>query len=160
MKQQVLYRLYDNGILSALDIHFAGFIARLACKNVAGLSLAAALVSSYTRQGHVCLDLSSIEGKELLKGDNEIDPVVCPELDNWCKQLRQTDVVGNPGEYKPLILDDQSRIYLFRYWQYQEKLADSIRICIHGAGGDSNIGHLKEELRQFFPFNDAKEINW
>jgi len=160
MKQQGLYRLYDNGILSALDIHFAGFIAGLAGKNVAGLSLAAALVSSYTRQGHVCLDLSSIEGKDLLKGEDGIDPVVCPELNNWCKQLRETAVVGNPGEYKPLILDDQSRLYLFRYWQYQEKLADSIRISIHDVGGDNNIGHLKEELRLLFPFSDAEEINW
>jgi len=108
----------------------------------------------------VCLDLSSIEGKDLLKGEDGIDPVVCPELNNWCKQLRETAVVGNPGEYKPLILDDQSRLYLFRYWQYQEKLADSIRTRIHDAGGDSNIGHLKEELRRLFPFSDAEEINW
>ena len=110
-----------------LDIHFARFIARLAGKNVFGLSLAASLVSSYTRQGHVCLDLSSVEGKELLKGEDGIDPVVCPELNNWCKQLRESTVVGNPGEYKPLILDDRSRLYLFRYWEYQEKLADSIK---------------------------------
>ena len=160
MKQQVLYRLYDNGILSALDIHFARFIARLADKNVSGLSLAASLVSSYTRQGHVCLDLSSIEGKELLQGENGIDPVVCPELNTWRKQLRETAVVGNPGEYKPLILDDRSRLYLFRYWEYQEKLADSIRRRIHDTGVDIGIGLLKEELIQFFPFNEKEEINW
>jgi hypothetical protein len=89
VKQQVLYRLYDNGILSMLDIHFASFIARLADKNVSGLSLAASLVSSYTRQGHVCLELSSVEGKELLKGEDGIDPVVCPELNNWCNNLEK-----------------------------------------------------------------------
>ena len=96
MKHKDLYRLYDSGILSVLDIHFASFTSRLAGKNVSELSLAAALVSSYTRQGHVCLDLSSVEGKELLKGENDIDPVVCPELNNWCKQLRKTGMVGNP----------------------------------------------------------------
>jgi len=160
VKQQVLYRLHDNGILSVLDIHFARFIARLAGKNVSGLSLAASLVSSYTRQGHVCLDLSSVERKELLKGENGIDPVVCPELNNWCKQLRETAVVGNPGEYKPLILDDRSRLYLFRYWEYQEKLADSIRRRIHNTDVDIGIGPLKEELIRLFPFNEAEEINW
>jgi exodeoxyribonuclease V alpha subunit len=160
VKQQGLYRLYDNEILSVLDIHFASFIARLAGKNIFALSLAAALVSSYTRQGHVCLDLSNIEGKELLKGEERIDSVVCPKLNNWCKQLRETNVVGNPGEYKPLILDDHSRLYLFRYWQYQEKLADSIWRRIHDAGVDSNIRHMKEELRRFFPVNNAEEINW
>jgi exodeoxyribonuclease V alpha subunit len=160
VKQQVLNRLYDNGILSALDIHFARFLSRLADKNVSGLSLAASLVSSYTRQGHVCLDLSSVEGKELLQGENGIDPVVCPELNTWCKQLRETAVVGNPGEYKPLILDDRSRLYLFRYWEYQEKLADSIRRRIHDTGVDSDIGLLKEELIRLFPFNETEEINW
>jgi exodeoxyribonuclease V alpha subunit len=160
VKQQVLYRLYDNGILSMLDIHFASFIARLADKNVSGLSLAASLVSSYTRQGHVCLELSSVEGKELLKGEDGIDPVVCPELNNWCKQLRETAVVGNPGEYKPLILDGRSRLYLFRYWEYQEKLADAISRRIHDTGVGSGIGLLKEELIRLFPFNEAEEINW
>ncbi len=160
MKQQDLYRLYDSGILSVLDIHFASFTSRLAGKNVSELSLAAALVSSYTRQGHVCLDLSSVEGKELLKGENEIDPVVCPELNNWCKQLRKTGVVGNPGEYKPLILDDRSRLYLFRYWEYQEKLANSIRRRISDTTVKSDIGLLKEELTRLFPLEQVKEINW
>ncbi len=160
MKQEPLYRLYDNEILSVLDIHFANFMSRVAGGNIPELSLAASLVSSYTRQGHVCLDLSSVEGKELLKGENGIDPVVCPELNNWCKQLRETAVVGNPGEYKPLILDDRSRLYLFRYWEYQEKLADSIRRRIHDTGVDSSIGLLKEDLMRLFPFNEAETINW
>jgi exodeoxyribonuclease V alpha subunit len=160
VKQQILYRLYDNGILSMLDIHFASFLSRLAGKNVSGLSLAASLASSCTRQGHVCLDLSSVEGKELIKGENGIDSVVCPELNTWCSQLRETSVVGNPGEYKPLILDDHSRLYLFRYWEYQKKLADSIRRRIHNTVVDSDIGHLKEELMRLFPLNEAGEINW
>jgi len=160
VKQQDLYRLYNSGILSALDIHFASFTSRLDDKNISGLSLAAALVSSYTLQGLVCLDLSSVEGKELLKGENEIDPVVCPELNNWCKQLRKTGVVGNPGEYKPLILDDHSRLYLFRYWEYQEKLADSIRRRVSDTTVKSDICLLKEELTRLFPLEQGKEINW
>jgi len=160
VKQEDLYRLYDNEILSALDIHFANFMSRLTGKDISGLSLAAALVSSYTRQGHVCLDLSSVEGKELLKRENGIDPVVCPDLNNWCKQLRKTGVVGNPGEYKPLILDDRSRLYLFRYWEYQEKLANSIRSRISDTGVDIGIGLLKEELMRLSPLDEAEEINW
>jgi exodeoxyribonuclease V alpha subunit len=160
LKHKDLYRLYDNGILSALDIHFANFMSRLTGGNIPELSLAAALVSSYTRQGHVCLDLSSVEGKGLLKGENGIDPVVCPDLNNWCKQLRKTGVVGNPGEYKPLILDDHSRLYLFRYWEYQEKLANSIRSRINDTGVDIGIGLLKEELMRLFPLDEAEEINW
>ena len=160
MKQEALYRLYENGILSALDIHFSSFISRLVGGHVPELSLAAALVSSYTRQGHVCLDLSSVEGKELLKGENGIDPVVCPELNTWCKQLRKTGVVGNPGEYKPLILDDRSRLYLFRYWDYQERLADLITRRLSDTTVKSDIGILKEELTRLFPSEQVKDINW
>jgi len=143
-----------------LDIHFANFMSRLTGGNIPELFLAAALVSSYTRQGNICLDLSSVEGKELLKGENEIDPVVCPELNNWCKQLRKTGVVGNPGEYKPLILDDRSRLYLFRYWEYQEKLANSIRRRVSNTIATSDFYILKEELIRLSPLEQAKEINW
>ena len=126
MKEELLSRLYDGGILSHLDVHFARFVERLAHTRDPTLCLAAALVSSYTRQGHICLDLASLGGKELLTGEDGCDPVVCPKLTDWSKGLRKTSVVGKPGEYKPLVLDDKARLYLYRYWDYQEKLANLI----------------------------------
>lgn len=143
-----------------MDIHFAGFTSRLAGRNVPELSLAAALVSSYTRQGHICLDLSSVEGSRLLEGADGGEPVVCPELNDWCRKLKKTTVVGNPGEYKPLILDDRSRLYLFRYWDYQEKLTDSIRRRVREDEAKIDITLLKEELVRFFPADQAEEIDW
>jgi len=160
VKQEDLYRLYERGILSLLDIHFADFMGRLAGRNVPELSFAAALVSSYTRQGHICLDLSSVEGKQLLEGENGGESVVCPELNEWCRKLRKTTVVGNPGEYKPLILDDRSRLYLFRYWDYQEKLADSIRKRVWGYEANIDSTVLKEELERLFPADQAEGIDW
>lgn len=160
MKQEDLYRLYRHGILSLLDIHFARFAARLAGSNTPELSLAAALVSSQTRQGHICLDLSSVGGRELLEGENGGDPVVCPELKDWCRRLRESTVVGNPGEYKPLILDDRSRLYLFRYWDYQEKLADSIRRRVSEHVANIDIAVLREELERLFPADQAGGIDW
>ncbi len=160
VKQEDLYRLYDSGRLSLLDIHFATFTARLAARNIPELSFAAALVSSYTRQGHICLDLSSVEGKQLLEGEDGEDPVVCPKLNDWCRKLRESTVVGDPGEYKPLILDDRSRLYLFRYWDYQEKLGDSIRRRISGDEAKIDITLLKEKLRRLFPGDQTEEIDW
>jgi exodeoxyribonuclease V alpha subunit len=127
VKKEDLTRLYDSGILSDLDMHFASFIGRLAGTCVPELLLAAAIVSSYTRQGHICLDLSRLEGKQLLEGEDGRDPVVCPKLGAWLKKLRESPVVGKPGEYKPLILDDRSGLYLYRYWDYQQELANLIR---------------------------------
>lgn len=160
MKQKDLYRLYDSGMLSLLDIHFASFVTRLAGSDVPELSFAAALASSYTRQGHICLDLSGVEGRKLLEGEDGGDAVVCPELNGWCGKLRKTTVVGNPGEYKPLILDDRSRLYLFRYWDYQEKLADSIRRRVWEDEAKIDIALLKEALERLFPADRAGEIEW
>jgi exodeoxyribonuclease V alpha subunit len=160
MKQQDLYRLYDSGILSLLDIHFAGFMTRLAGKDAPELSLAAALISCFTRQGHICLDLTSVEGKQLLGGEEGREPVFCPELKDWCMKLRESAVAGNPGEYKPLILDNNFRLYLFRYWDYQEKLAGSIRERIAGDRENINFDLLQEQLARLFPPDLEKDIDW
>ncbi len=150
MKQEDLNRLYHGGILSLLDIHFAGFVERLAGTRDPQLWLAAAMASSYTGQGHICLDLSSLDQKRLLDAEDGKDPVVCPNLNDWCKKLRKTAVVGTPGEYAPLILDDRSRLYLHRYWDYQEKLARSIRKRVHDDEEDMDMASLRESLERVF----------
>ena len=35
-------------------------------------------------------------------------------------------MVGAPGEFKPLILDARHRLYLHRYWEYEQSLATEI----------------------------------
>ncbi len=40
--------------------------------------------------------------------------------------LRRSKVVGRPGEVHPLILDNSNRLYLYRYWQYEQRLAKAI----------------------------------
>lgn len=150
MKQDDLNRLYHGGILSLLDIHFAGFVERLAGTRDPQLWLAAAMASSYTGQGHICLDLSSLDQKRLLDAEDGKDPIVCPNLNDWCKKLRKTAVVGTPGEYAPLILDDRSRLYLHRYWDYQEKLARSIRKRVHDDEEDMDMASLRESLERVF----------
>lgn len=44
-----------------IDRHFATFLGRLA-GNAPEVQLAAALVSYYRRQGHICLDLEASDG--------------------------------------------------------------------------------------------------
>lgn len=168
MKNEDLNRLYDNEILSPLDVHFARFVSKLAGNGtlVPDVSLAAALVSSCTRQGHICLDLSGVAGTQLLDGENG-GPVVCPELREWQKTLEKSPVVGTPGEYKPLILDSRSRLYLYRYWDYQEKLADLIRTRVSKDKEDIDITLLKKGLTRLFGAGltqsspgQAEDIDW
>ncbi len=155
-----LNRLYDSKILSELDNHFAGFIERVSGSCVPEVLLAAALVSSYTRQGHICLELSRLEGKELLEENDDKGPVVCPKLEAWLEQLRKSPVVGKPGEQKPLILDDRSGLYLYRYWDYQEKLATLIGRRISENEEDIDDRLLKKGLDRLFGTGRAKDVDW
>lgn len=160
----------ESGLLIHLDMHFAGFMERLAGGKAPEVFLAAALISSYTRRGHICLDLSRIAGQPIAESEMPCEPMTCPELGPWLAKLRQSTVVGQPGEFKPLIIDERSRLYLHRYWDYQQKLADWIRRrAISGdndpirSRSDSNWymnGAFKGSLDRLFPPNRSEVVDW
>jgi exodeoxyribonuclease V alpha subunit len=158
VKREDLRQLYQRGILSELDLHFGLFMEALACKSIQGLSTAAALVSRTTREGHICLDLSDLAGKRMPEGEK--DAVALPEVKAWVSALRRSSVVVRPGEYKPLVLDDKGRLYLFRYWDYQEKLSEWIRL--HAREDEEGVREtlLKEGLARLLPENGAGEVDW
>ncbi len=160
VKEAALYRLLKNGVVSRLDIHFANFVAGLAEDPIWELSLSAALVSSATRQGHICLDLSTMAEKVLVNGENGQKPLICPKLRDWCKGLNNSRAVGAPGDYKPLILDGCGRLYLFRYWDYQERLADLIRSRVYDVDEPMDIPNLGEGLTRLFPGAPMEGIDW
>jgi len=90
------------------------------------LLLAAVLVNYLTLQGHSCVDLA-------LQAEQPFPPlelsemtVECPPLSTWLTALQVCSVVGQPGAYTPLVLD-QTRLYLYRYWQYEQQLLQSIQ---------------------------------
>ncbi|SPD72124.1 RecBCD enzyme subunit RecD [uncultured Desulfobacterium sp.] len=160
MDKEYLRSLSQKGMFSTLDFHFAGFMAELDGTDAFEVYLAAALVSHYRGMGHICLDLPSIAGRPLFTEGDEEKPVLCPELDAWRIRLEKSPVVGRPGQYSPLILDDSSRLYLHRYFEYQERLA---RLIIERAGDDGhpiNVSILKEGLERLFPKDGTKDINW
>ncbi len=159
-KKDILNRLYAGGMLSHLDIHFAGFMTRLAGGVHPELALAAALVSSFTREGHICLDLSTVAGKRLLEEEDGNNVLVCPGLKVWRNKLIESPVVGSPGQYKPLILDNKSRLYLFRYWDYQERLADLIRRRVSEKREDMAVPRLRERMDKRFPGDGTGQVDW
>ena len=111
---------YYPGYFSEIDIHFAGFMSECSNSKNPALFLAAALVSRNTGLGHVCIDISSMADKQV--GDGDVS-IICPGLSEWMKTLTACSAVGKPGDYKPMILDSSARLYLYRYWEYEQKLA-------------------------------------
>lgn len=154
-----LERLVRSGVVSALDFQFARFMTRLAGTEDVALFLAAAVVSHATGLGHVCCNLAEMAGKELQAEEVGAPPLICPELSDWCNTLRSYSVVGFPGSYCPLILDDKGRLYLYRYWQYENNLAAFIRRCSSEAPAGVDLALLRNGLERYFPRNEQDEVN-
>ena len=159
MNTEDLRLLWGKNILTSLDFYFGSFMTRLSGVADPELFLAAALVSKFTLAGHTCLDLSSLAGKPLLK-QNGNPLCVCPELLSWRKSLEQSPVVGKPGDFTPLILDDKSRLYLFRYWEYEKKLAEGIRNRVNQNVDDVDLNLLAEGLDRLFQKNQDLDTDW
>jgi len=150
------HRLYHSGLFSELDLQFARFISRLSGGESPQISLAAALASRSRREGHICLDLSSLAGKPL--GDVGVD-VSCPEWVPWRRALEGSSAVGRPGDYRPLILDG-TYLYLYRYWDYEKRLAEFLKARGSSQGTEVDESLLKNGLNRLFPGNKPKETDW
>ncbi|HUH65547.1 MAG TPA: exodeoxyribonuclease V subunit alpha, partial [Syntrophales bacterium] len=77
---------------------------------------------------------------------------------------------GRPGDYKPLILDNRARLYLYRYWDYERTLADFIKGRIRNTEdkksqlnlGGADILSFRESLSRLFPPrpDDDGDTDW
>ncbi|MFN7138494.1 MAG: exodeoxyribonuclease V subunit alpha, partial [Limisphaerales bacterium] len=83
------------------------------------------------------------------------DRISCPPLNKWLTELKASPVVGEPGDFKPLILDKKNRLYLHRYWSYENELAQALRGRIGETSVDGNI--LRSGLNRLFPGNSKPD---
>jgi exodeoxyribonuclease V alpha subunit len=146
--------------LSDIDVHFAKFVTSIDKSDNPDIFLAAAFVSRATGDGDGYLDLNSIARKPILLDINGEDRFKIPKLSEWLKTLSQSQVVGRPGEFCPMILDEKNRLYLYRYWDYENRLSSTIKSRIKEdiQGIDRSI--LKDSLIRLFPNNGTDEFNW
>ncbi len=151
--------LRKSNLFSSLDIQFADFIQRIDGRDMPELFLAAALVSNFTRQGHVCIDLNSTAEKYLLTKENG-EPFFCPKLEDWVEKIRNSSAIGEPGDLKPLILDNKFRLYLYRYWEYQEKLSQLIKNRLNHDEELIDLEFSKNRLEKYFPQPLDDDIDW
>ena len=155
MKKKVVRDLQLKGFLSDIDVHFAKFISDFSVDRDADLFLAAGLVSHATGKGDTCLSLETVAGKQLI--DRQ---VVCPQLEVWLEKLKTSPAVGSPGDIRPLILDTSHRLYLYRYWEYEDTIARSIKRRIENPIHGLDHQHLKKILDRLFPKTEQQEVDW
>ncbi len=147
---KVLTSLRQQSALTDLDVHFARLMVSLADTASTELMLAAGLASNRTALGNVCVDLGEQAGKaiaELPDGGK----ITAPSLQQWTDSLRASGVVGEPGKYYPLVLDGKQRLYLYRYWDYERRLANDLQRRAGRTNTDFDPKRLRSVLNRLYP---------
>ena len=140
----------ETEAFNPIDRHLASLLVRLSGKECPALGLAAALVSRQLADGHSCIRLDAFSNGATISG---------PPSQEWEKLLLDTSVVGRPGEEKPLILDQAGRLYLHRYWRYEQDIAQDLLARIEMDPLALDLPTLAAGLGRLFPATPA-EINW
>lgn len=145
---------------SSFDRHLACFLAQKGRGALQNHELTLAeqtfsLLSSRVREGHICLDLE--EGEILPSPEG----MTWPYPEEWKDLLLRSTAVGRPGDYRPLILDD-SRLYLHRYWAYEQEAAKRLRDLSRKESRTSPPDDVLRAVERLFPATDAGPdgVNW
>jgi len=139
---------------ATLGFFFARFIAEQAGEPMSGvLARSASWLSDIQAQGDVCLDLTLHAGQPWPNQQGQT-----PMLDKWCELLLKTTCVAGPGELAPMILDGH-RLYLNRFWSYEDEVARSITARLSTAKS-VNRELLQKGLQRLFHNHDVGEIDW
>ncbi|MEQ1740082.1 MAG: exodeoxyribonuclease V subunit alpha [Methyloglobulus sp.] len=130
----------EDEIFSRLDLAFARFLSQRATFDATrkkALETLLATLSQQQHQGHNCIEISDVD-KTLL-------------LDSGL-------VSKNPGQSSqihPLIIE-QNRLYLHRYWSYEDRMAKQIKLIAQHANTVESLDNL---LDHYFGVNKT-ETNW
>ena len=145
--------LHEQGHLADIDRHFAALVEELDGGAGAEVPLAAALASAWTRNGHACIALPEVAGRDWPRPG----AVRLPDLDAWLEALGASPMVARPGdgERRPLVLDGAGRLYLERLWTAERAVAWALRE--RAAGADSEPDGLDTALDRLFPGTTADD---
>ncbi len=155
----------ESELFQQIDLHFADFIVRLHGTYDADLYLLAILVSHFTGKQHTALKFKNGQSLKSLFADYGVEtelfedvnlPTV--DLSKWSK------VLGEVGGKTPLVYDSsQSLLYLYRYWFYENNVADFIKARTNSFE-DFEFSKLKSIMAKLFepsgPSASYDPINW
>lgn len=106
-----------------IDEHFANFIAQFGGDRTF-VPLAAALLSRSIREGHIYISLSPMPRSP---DEINIDTILeWPSAGTWRRVFADSKAIGGPDSQTPIVIDASDRLYLRRYWNYQQRLAAAL----------------------------------
>ncbi|MEL7834541.1 exodeoxyribonuclease V subunit alpha [Fodinibius sp. Rm-B-1B1-1] len=156
---QKLKLLRDDDVIRPIDVELCRFLSDQHPGISKDVLLAAVMVSHLYRQGHVCLPMEDYAGQLLFEEAHDEMALRAPEVKPWRRSLQESPVVGSPGDYKPLIVDDANRIYMHKLWYYEHTLAQGLiqKSCIQVDNVDVEL--LQQGLERLFK-HSTEQPDW
>jgi exodeoxyribonuclease V alpha subunit len=159
------------GVLTSLDIALAETLARIAglegdAARVAELGVAFA--SHAVLDGHACVELRELSARTFHDETGQpLALVALPDAATFERELRASalvDTESSSGEgasadvsLRPLVLDRHGRLYLRRYFEYEERLAAALLSRSSAPPPAVDEALLREGLARLFPGVDADD---
>lgn len=145
--------------ISSVEVEFVHFLQQISPNENEQVLMAAAACIHAQSKGHVCLDLGKMEQDEYLFNESETGFKVTDELKNeWISALRKSELVSSGDDLQPLVLEE-GRLYLHRFWKYEEELSKWLKAKSANAREVSDKAKKALQLL-LVPSGDLFEPNW
>ena len=120
-----LQQVCRAGELPDIALHFADLLYRLDPNADESVLLAGALAGERVISGEVCVDLARLAGSTPFDSD-DAPGMSTPDLDAWQQALRSSPLVSDGTAMTPLVITPDGRLYLYRYFELERRLAELI----------------------------------
>lgn len=153
-----LEKLLSKDVISVLELEFVRFLKQIEPEVKQDVLLAAAACIFAQQKGHVCLDFSDWKD-EYLFDDSKSEIKLTDSLKkDWNEALQESSLVSSGNELQPLVVEG-SRLYLHRYWKYEEELCAWMKqkAAVRFELEDEHKKALQSVLP---PAKDLFEVNW
>lgn len=154
-------QLVEGGLLHPLHRALADLVRRIDGRHDEDVALAAAVASDQVHRGHVCFDLTEVDRIVFAGEDDErqLTADQWPAPETWTATLSESAAVAarsaadDSGRVdRPLVIDlDRKRVYLARYWFYQQRLAACIADRVAAPPLDLDEAALADGIHRLFP---------
>jgi exodeoxyribonuclease V alpha subunit len=157
----LLEQATERGMLRALDVAFARFLAMQDATASAVVPLLGALVSRQQADGHLCLDLTTWQqlADEFAWPSSwqALITKAAAEPHSLTASILVATPADNARRGSPLVLDGD-RLYLRRYWNHEQRVAEAIGQRL--AQVPSAPAQLAEQLARLFPAAPTDAPDW
>lgn len=149
--------LLKEELIEPFDVEFARTISTLEGSIQKTLAISSSLVSRFRRDGHVCVDLKKIKKGNLFDLDMPHIQEMLPDENEWKNNLLSTKTVVRPGDRGPLVLDEKLRLYLYRFWKYEQLVFNAIKYRTMEDMELPDLSIIKNLLNRHYPFSDKND---